>query len=224
MILVGGADMTTEANRLLGSAFMIKDMGPAEYFLGLEIFCTDSGVLCVGQTRYALDRIDQYEMSDSKAITSPMITNAFLSRDNAEPLETNVPYGELIGALFSLTCSTRPVLAYTAGVVSRFTAAPPAMHWQVAKRVLRYLQVTVEFGVTYSTRKIVECYSDADYAGDVDGRRSTSDMWAIANGGAVSWRSKLQTVWWLLEHVELRKLLFSETTSEMLWITKLELR
>jgi hypothetical protein len=40
----------------------------------------------------------------------------------------------------------------------------------------------------------VECYSHADYAGDVDGRRSTSDMWASANGGAVSWRSKMQTV------------------------------
>jgi hypothetical protein len=66
----------------------------------------------------------------------------------------------------------------------------------------------------------VECYSDADYAGDVDGRRSTSGMCILVNGGAIMWRAKLQSVV-ATSTCEAEYISAAEATKEVLWLTKL---
>jgi hypothetical protein len=65
-----------------------------------------------------------------------------------------------------------------------------------AKRALRYLKGTVEMGVFYKRVDVDElvAYTDSDYAGDIDDRRSTSGYVFLLSGGAVAWASKKQPV------------------------------
>lgn len=89
---------------------------------------------------------------------------------------------------------TRPDIAYAVSSLCRYMAAPTKEHWQAAKRVLRYLAGTTNTGIVYKRGSgKARAYGDADYAADVDTRRSRSGSLIIMNGGALLWSSKLQT-------------------------------
>ena len=91
-----------------------------------------------------------------------------------------------------LACVCRPDIAYPVGVLARFTKAPTQRHWDTAKNVLRYLAATADHGITYGTGDGLHGYTDADYGGDTDDRRSTTGFAFTLHGGAISWSSKLQ--------------------------------
>ena len=88
----------------------------------------------------------------------------------------NVPYRSAIGDIMYLMVATRPDLAMAVGALSQFAADPCPTHWQALKRVLRYLQATPTHGLEFSRNgiTILQGYSDADWAGDVETRRSTN--------------------------------------------------
>lgn len=93
---------------------------------------------------------------------------------------------------------TRPDLMHGVCLISRYMANPRLSHWLAAKRILRYLRGTVELGILYrrdeSSRLRLMAFTDSDYAGDVDDRRSTSGFVFLMASGAVSWASKKQPV------------------------------
>jgi hypothetical protein len=195
-LLVGPPDMISRCKQLLQSAFEIKDIDPAKYFLGLEIVLGRDGSVWVGQTRFVRELLDAYGMSECKPVRTPMAVGAHMSKDEGESLDEDVPYGELVGSLLYLTTNKQPDLAFTMGVLSRFVSAPRESHWGAAKRVLRYLPGTVNLGIRYDAQKQggPYVYSDADYAGDVDERKSISGMAGIIQGGVVMWRAKRQSI------------------------------
>ncbi|KMQ87485.1 retrovirus-related pol polyprotein from transposon tnt 1-94 [Lasius niger] len=83
------------------------------------------------------------------------------------------PYRELVGGLIYLASATRPDLSFTASVLSRFCSRPGIAHWQLAKRVLRYIKGTMDYGITYEKNNNNMCaYVDADWRNDIDDRRS----------------------------------------------------
>ena len=90
--------------------------------------------------------------------------------------------------------ATRPDLATAVGVLSQFASDPCPTHWQALKRVLRYLQATPTHGLEFTRGSCNNIcgYSDADWAGDIESRRSTSGYVFMMNGGCISWRSKKQ--------------------------------
>ena len=75
-----------------------------------------------------------------------------------------------------------------------FLSDPKACHWNAAKRIMRYLQGTVDFGICYirDGESDVMGFSDADWAGDLADRKSTSGYIFMYGGGPVSWRSQKQ--------------------------------
>src|SRR5258706_15835903 len=126
----------------------------------------------------------------------------------------NVPYASLIGALMYAAIGTRPDIAFAVGALSRFLSNPGRRHWTEAKCVLSYLKGTSDYAIRYNKDKSVignvfgfsqgvgiwpirdsmEGFSDSDWAGCVDTRRSTSGFVWIMGGGAICWRSKLQSI------------------------------
>lgn len=92
--------------------------------------------------------------------------------------------------------ATRPDLMFVVCLLSRYMANPTDLHMQAAKRVLRYLKGTVDMGVFYKRGGVegLLAYTDSDYAGDVDDRKSTSGYVFLLGGGAVSWSSRKQPV------------------------------
>ena len=90
--------------------------------------------------------------------------------------------------------ATQPDLAYAVGVVSRYMSNPGRKHWEAVKHILRYLRGTKDARLTFGSNNSteVEGYTDSDYAGNTDNRKSTSGYVFTYGGGAISWRSKLQ--------------------------------
>jgi len=93
---------------------------------------------------------------------------------------------ELVGSLLYLATGTRPVISFAVGQLTRHKSAPRMEHLAAAKTVLRYLKGTASLGLTYGSAAAMVGYSDADYAGDLDTRRSTTGYVFTFNGAAVS--------------------------------------
>lgn len=104
-------------------------------------------------------------------------------------------YKQIVGCLMYLA-ATRPDLMYVLSLISRFMSCPTELHMQAVKRVLRYLNGTINLGILYKRNgnEKLEAYTDSDYAGDMDDRRSTSGYVFMLSTGAVSWSSKKQPV------------------------------
>jgi hypothetical protein len=102
-------------------------------------------------------------------------------------------YQSAVGFLMYAMLGTRPDLAYAVSVVSRFASNPNEHHWSAVKRILRYIKGTLELNLVFSGKLgNLTGYSDADWAGDHDTRRSTSGYVFNVGSGAISWSSKRQ--------------------------------
>ena len=144
-----------------------------------------------------------------------------LGRGQGESLTDEFPYAELVGSLLYLTVNTRPDLAHAAGVLSRFMSCATQDHWKAAKRVLRYLAGSLDRGLVHRRgAPLIEAYTDSDYAGDPDSRKSTSGAVVLSHGGAVVWRSKLQSVV-AASTCEAEYVAAAAAVKEVLWVRKL---
>jgi hypothetical protein len=170
----------------------IKDIGEAKEFLSLEIR-QNSGRLWIGQQGYIEEILQRFDMAEASPVRTPLEVGQAYVRAG-EPVSDKTPYSELIGALLYLATMNRPDISYAVGVLCRFMQAPTVQHWRAAKRVLRYLKGTKKLGIVYTQGGgAAEAYGDSDYAADTDERRSRSGVVIVKNGGALTWRSRLQT-------------------------------
>ncbi|UYV66641.1 K02A2.6-like, partial [Cordylochernes scorpioides] len=128
----------------------------------------------------------------------PVDPNMKLTRENINDTHDmhNVPYAEAIGCLMFLAVYTRPDIAFAVNKLSRFMAAPVLTHWNALKRIFKYLKGTLDSGILYKRKDVIKLigYSDADFAGDIDTRRSTSGYIFLLAGGPVTWTSQRQSV------------------------------
>ncbi|KAG8479264.1 hypothetical protein CXB51_029046 [Gossypium anomalum] len=101
-----------------------------------------------------------------------------------------------VGSLMYAQVCTRPDIAYIVGMLDRYLSNPGIDHWIAAKRVMRYLQRTKDYMLTYKKSDLLEVigYSDSDFAGCQDSRKSTSGYIYLLAGGAISWKSVKQTL------------------------------
>ncbi len=144
-----------------------------------------------------------------------------LTQEGEDPVDPDNPYAQVVGSLLYLSVTTRPDIAQAVGVLSKFMSNPMSAHWQAAKGVLRYLTGTLDYGITFAGGDTtVIGYCDADFAGDLDTRRSTTGYVFIMNGGAISWQSKRQpTV--AASTTEAEYMAAAQATKEALWLRKL---
>ena len=133
-----------------------------------------------------------------------------------------VDQGLYQSAVGSLLFVTRPDITYAVGNVAKFCANPNKHHWTAVKRIMRYLKGKVHVGLLYSRYGSKECigYSDADWAGDLDDRKSTSGYMFQVSGAAVSWRSKKQTCV-ALSTAEAEYMALVSAAQEAIWMRQL---
>ena len=106
----------------------------------------------------------------------------------------NIPYRETVGSLMYIACNTRPDIMAATSFVSRYVSNPGLEHWTAVKRILRYLKGTEDLGLVLggSTSVSLHGYSDADWGGDRDTRKSTTGYVFFIGNGCVSWQTKKQ--------------------------------
>ena len=157
-------------------------------------------------------------MNNAKTNHTPMATNVRLDKD---PNGTNIDqtmYRGMIGSLLYLTAS-RPDISFSLGLCVRFQSNPKESHLTALKRILRYLKGTNDLSLFYPKSDVYDLkgYSDADYAGDLVNRKSTSGMVQFLGSCLVSWCSKKQNTV-ALSTAEAEYLAAAACCSQMLWI------
>ncbi|XP_059073222.1 secreted RxLR effector protein 161-like [Cryptomeria japonica] len=143
-----------------------------------------------------------------------------VSPEAREPATAKSTIGELGGLIYATT--TRPDISFAVGVLSRFMQQPKETHWLAAKRILRYLQGSQNYGLKYSKTNQFSLvgYSDSDYAGDSTDGKSTSGYLMYLGSALISWRSKKQSVP-ATSSSEAKYMAAFEATWEILWFRRI---
>jgi len=174
--------------------FSMKDLGALHHFLGMHVQRSGSGFL-LSQRQYMMDILARAGMADCKSCSTLVDTNRKMSADDGPPVADPTDYRSLAGALQYLTF-TRPDIAYAVQQVCLYMHDPRESHLAALKRILRYIRGTLHLGLLIrpSVQSDLVVYSDADWAGCPDTRRSTSGYAVFLGDNLVSWSSKRQNV------------------------------
>ncbi|XP_036340281.1 secreted RxLR effector protein 161-like [Rhagoletis pomonella] len=167
-------------------------------------------------------------MTDCNPVETPLDPNQRLTvemcpTDDAERREMkNIPYQELTGSLLFLVQVSRPDICYAVSVLSRFNNNYGRCHWTAAKRVLRYLKGTINKKLIFTgNHEDIKGFCDADWASDVDERKSMSGYVFTMQGAAISWSSKKQKTI-ALSSTEAEYMSLVSAVQEAIWLRRLE--
>ncbi|KAL5855098.1 hypothetical protein ACOSQ4_004900 [Xanthoceras sorbifolium] len=226
-MLVAGSDMQEIMNlkRELSKQFAMKDLGAAKQILGMRIKRdTKSGTLLLSQAEYIKKVLSRFNMQDAKPVSTPLGIHFRLSKEQSPKTEeerthmAKVPYASAIGSLMYAMVCTRPDIAQAVGAVSRYMNNPGKIHWEAVKWILRYLRGTTNKTLCFKGGDTtLTGYVDADLAGNVDIRKSTTGYVYTLGGTAVSWVSQLQKIV-ALSTTEAEYVAVTEASKEMVWL------
>ncbi|KAM1496473.1 hypothetical protein ACFX13_031508 [Malus domestica] len=220
-IILTGNDpkLITQVITDLTKEFDLKDLGSLHYFLGIQITRTAEG-LFLSQEKYVHDLLQKTEMLKSKPCATPCLPYNRLLKDDGDPFNHPTLYRSIVGALQYLVF-TRPDIAFPVNQVCQFMQSPMASHYLAVKRILRYLKGTMTHGIRYTKGSLsLRSFSDADWAGDPNDRRSTTGLVVFLGNNPISWASKKQqTVSRSSIEAEYRALL--STAAELDWLQQL---
>jgi hypothetical protein len=220
LILTGSSSsMIQSIQQALMGQFEMTDLGLLHYFLGLQVLQSSEGI-SIFQQKYALDLLQRFGMVDCKPAPTPFQSGVTLSASCSSPRINPSLYRQLIGSLLYLT-HTRPDISFAVGLVSRFSQDPHESHWKAAKRILRYIQGTTNFGIQYSSgASQLVGFTDSDWAGSVDDRKSTSGFVYCLGSAPVTWSCKKQSAIALSSaEAEYRAAVLA--SQEVLWLRQL---
>lgn len=183
-----------EMNKLM----VVNDLGEASYFLKIKIrIFLDEGKVELSQEQYIKDLLEETAMTDSKPMKTPLDVNTVLeiveiSEDERNQMKKK-PFREIIGKLNYLATNSRPDLSIVISKLGRFSNDPALVHWKQLKRCLRYLKGTITQKLVLNAQdRVFNCFTDADWAGDVVDRKSTSGYVICIGNAPVLWKCKRQ--------------------------------
>lgn len=212
---------TEDMKKMLMKTFKMKYLGKINYGLGIEFVQNlNEGKIFMYQRKYTLDVLKRFGMENSKPVKTPLEVGIKLQKpDKVDQDEIKkFPYQRLIGSLMYLAVSTRPDIAFAVNSLSQFNNCYTQEHWTAAKRILRYLKGTLDYGITFhKTGKPLVGYVDADWGNNIVDRRSYSGYVFILGGAAITWEARKQrTV--ALSSVEAEYLALGEATKEAIFL------
>eukprot|EP00253_Pinus_taeda_P033721 PITA_33721 len=209
--------MSQSFSLVMQKEFEMSLLGELTCFLGLQIKQNEGGIF-LSQTKYLKHILKKYGMEDAKPVCTPMVTGCSLSANDESTAVHQQTYRSMIGSLLYIT-GTRPDIMHAVGIVGRFQANPKETHLQAVKRIFKYLQGTQNYGLWYPryTDITLHAYTDADWAGSVDDRKSTSGGAFFMGSILVSWFSKKQSSI-ALSTTEAEYLAVASCCTQLLWM------
>ena len=192
-----------EVKQFLSNHFAMKDMGDASYVLSIKIFRDKhNGILGLSQGTYINRILERFRMKDCSTSVTPIMKvyrfnlNQCPKHDIEKEQMKNIPYALVVGSIMHVQVYNRPDIAFVVSMLGRYQSNPGMDHWRATNKVLRYLQGTKEYMLMYKRTDNLEIigYSNSNFAGCVDSRKSISGYIFMFAGGNVSWRSAKQTL------------------------------
>ncbi|KAM2315364.1 hypothetical protein ACFX1S_028273 [Malus domestica] len=175
------------------TSFASRKLGDLHFFLGMEV--TRRGRhLSLTQSRYASDLLRKFKMDQCKPSPTPFLSSLRLSAHDGDPLSDPDVYRSMVGGLQYLTL-TRPDISFAVNQVCQYMHNPKSTHLQAVKRIYRYIKGTVEQGLLFHSSPdfSIQGFSDADWAGSIDDRRSTSGACIFLGPNLLTWTAKKQS-------------------------------
>lgn len=193
-IVITGSDslLITQLQQHLHDSFHMKDLGQLTYFLGLEVHSNTSGIF-LHQHKYTQDLVSLAGLQDSSLVDTPLEVNVKYHMEEGELLSDPSLYRQLVGSLNYLTI-TRPDIAFAVQQVSQFLHSPRHLHLAAVRRIIRYLRGTPSRGLFFPSGSSMQlsAFSDADWAGCPNTRRSITGWCMFLGNSLISWKSKKQ--------------------------------
>ncbi|KAK1561349.1 hypothetical protein QYE76_037225 [Lolium multiflorum] len=221
IILVSSSQFAATALiRSLGADFAVKDLGQLHYFLGVEVASRGAG-LVMTQKKYSLDLLQRAGMLKCKTTTTPMSSTDKITAVDGELLssEDATVYRSIVGGLQYLMI-TRPDISYAVNRVCQYLQTPRDTHWSAVKRILRYVRLTVSYGLSIRPTPygVLSAYSDADWAGSPDDRRSTGGYAVFFGSTLIAWSARKQATV-SRSSTEAEYKVVANATAEIIWAT-----
>lgn len=175
--------------------FKMKDLGVIKTYLGIHVdYDYKEGILTLDQTNYIDSIAIKYNLENSKLYETPMEQN--LKLVPAKSICDHIKYRNLIGILLYISSATRPDISFSVNYLSRFQNCFDNTHYNYALRILKYLYLTKDLKLILRknvNHDIIDCFVDADWAGDVVDRKSTTGYVIRMYGNVIYWKSKKQS-------------------------------
>lgn len=194
---------------------------PGNFFLGMEIARNlEFGTITLSQRKYTAEILHRFGLTDCKPITTPAEERLKLNKTDGELLDDEgiARYREMVGCMMYLAACTRPDIAQSTYALGRYMSAPSSVHMKAAEHLMRYIAGTRDMGIRFGAgQRGMVTYSDSDWAGDIETRRSTTGYVVLVDGAAVVWNSKLQpTV--ATSTVEAEYMASASAARELIWL------
>jgi hypothetical protein len=196
-IIIANSSSSTVAQLLNGLKydFALKDLALLWYFLGIiEVSRTDDG-LHLSHKKYTTYILQRARMASCKLVPTPLSCSTKISAHVSTLLsiEDATKYRSIIGALQYLTL-TRPNISFVVSKVCQYLHAPTSVHWTAVKRILQFLNHTMDskFFIQRSPSTMVSAFSDAGWTGCTDDRKSRGGFAVFLGPNLISWCAKKQ--------------------------------
>ncbi|KAM1100065.1 hypothetical protein ACFX15_006344 [Malus domestica] len=173
--------------------YEITNLGMLHHFLGLGVIQTDTCIF-LHQKKYAKTLLDKFGLKDCKSVATPLAVNENLSKSDGSEQADESLYRQIVGSLLYLTAA-RPDIMFAASLLARFMHGPTRKHMGTANKVLRYIQGTLDYGITYEKWKeaMLIGYCDSDWSRSEDHMKSTFGYAFNLGLGVFSWASVKQS-------------------------------
>ncbi|KAK0573321.1 hypothetical protein LWI29_006391 [Acer saccharum] len=201
----------------LAQRFSLKDLGPLSYFLGVKVLLHKHGALLT-QRRYIQDLLTRTNMANANPVQTPLPTSPPITLNSGTLLSDPTTYRMVVGSLQYLSL-TRPDISFAVNKLSQYMHQPTSDHWDLVKRLLRYLCGTLDDGIVIhrNSQVSLHAFSDADWAGNKDDFSSTSAYIVYLGKNPISWSSKKQnTIARSSTEAEYRSV--AATAAELNWV------
>ncbi|SGY81088.1 BQ5605_C009g05455 [Microbotryum silenes-dioicae] len=202
--------------------YKLKRLGPVKLFLGLE-FERTSDYIFVHQSKYIRDLVAMYGGgSVSKhPVKVPMEPRSDVEH-STDPFDDVALYQSAVGALQYAAHRARPDIVTSVRAAASKVSAPTQADWIAVKRIIRYLQDTVDWGLKFNHggSTAFELYSDASWGDDMLTGKLIGAFVSIMAGAAISWQSKQQSMV-ATSTTEAEILAASAAAKEAMWLRRL---
>ena len=228
-IKTGDEQAIKHFNKELNDRFSVKELGLAEYVVGIQLTQDEKGI-SLSQSTYITGIAESLGLTQTRTVYVPISETdigelrraASEGEDKIAEVDSTL-YRSIIGRCMYAMVGTRPDIAYALSVLGQYASKPREHHLQMARKLVSYLYQTREVRLTYTkgTGTVnLEGYTDADWGSDPTDRRSISGYIFTVNGTPISWSSKRQATT-ALSSTEAEYMAATLATKEAMWLRRL---
>lgn len=222
LLIFGSSDQQiAKLTQQLSERFKMTDLGTVSHYLGMEIDVTGAAV-SLRQTTYLKKVLERFQINNCKTRSTPMDPDfpaRCMPSDEQADQDTITWYQSAIGSLMWPAIHTRPDFLYAVTMLAKYNNNPGPLHIRAVRQVFQYVAGTLERGIQFCKdgSSQLAAYSDSDWAGQIDGRKSTGGFAFMLAGGPVSHSSKQQPIV-ALSSTEAELIALNEAGKEAKWL------